>query len=86
MLPRYVVDRALSAHRHLKDLADRLGYELYADRDGSIMFHPLGPAANLDALGGALGAVAGAAGALLGSGGESYAFGQQLLGAATGSA
>jgi hypothetical protein len=78
VLPRYVVDRALSGYRHLKDLADRLGYELYADRDGNIMFHPLGPAANLDALSGALGAVAGA-------GGESYAFGQQLLGAATGS-
>lgn len=84
LLPRYVVDRALSAHRHLKELADRLGYELYADRDGNIMFHPLGPAANLDALGGALGAVAGAAGALLGAGGESYAFGQQLLSATTG--
>ena len=81
MLPRYVVDRALSGYRHLKELADRLGYELYADRDGSIMFHPLGPAANLDALGGALGA---AVGTLLGAGGESYAFGQQLLGAATG--
>lgn len=81
MLPRYVVDRALSGHRHLKELADRLGYELYADRDGNIMFRPLGPAANLDALGGALGAVAGA---ILGAGGESYAFGQQLLGAATG--
>ena len=84
VLPRYVVDRALSAHSHLKGLADRLGYELYADRDGNIMFHPLGPASNLDALGGTLGAVADAAGALLGSGGESYAFGQQLLGAATG--
>ncbi len=85
VLPRYVVDRALSGYRHLKELADRLGYELYADRDGNIMFHPLGPAANLDALGGALGAVAGAAGGLLGPGGESYAFGQQLLSAATGS-
>jgi hypothetical protein len=84
LLPRYVVDRALSGHRHLKDLADRLGYELYADRDGNIMFRPLGPSANLDALGGALGAAAGAAGAILGAGGESYAFGQQLLGAATG--
>lgn len=81
VLPRYVVDRALSVHRHLKELADRLGYELYADRDGNIMFRPLGLAANLDALGGALGAVAGAS---LDSGGESYAFGQQLLGAATG--
>ena len=85
VLPRYVVDRAVSGYRHLKELADRLGYELYADRDGNIMFHALGPAGNLDALGGALGAVAGAAGGLLGAGGESYAFGQQLLSAATGS-
>jgi hypothetical protein len=85
VLPRYVVDRAVSGYRHLKELADRLGYELYADRDGNIMFHPLGAAANLDALGGALGAVAGAAAGLLGAGGESYAFGQQLLSAATGS-
>jgi phage protein D len=85
VLPRYVVDRALSAYRHLKELADRLGYELYTDRDGNIMFHPLGPAANLDALGGALGGALGAvAGALLGAGGGSYAFGQQLLGAAAG--
>jgi phage protein D len=83
-LPRYVVDRALSGYRHLKELADRLGYELYADRDGNVMFHALGPAANLDALGGALGAVAGAAGALLGAGAESYAFGQHLLSAVTG--
>jgi hypothetical protein len=82
VLPRYVVDRALNGYRHLKELADRLGYELYADRDGNIMFHALGPAANLDALGGALGA---AVGGLLGAGGESYAFGQQLLSAATGS-
>ena len=81
VLPRYVVDRALSGYRHLKELADRLGYELYADRDGNLMFHALGPAANLDALGGALGA---AVGGLLGAGGESYAFGQQLLSAATG--
>jgi hypothetical protein len=85
VLPRYVVDRAVSGYRHLKELADRLGYELYTDRDGNIMFHALGPAGNLDALGGALGAVAGAAGGLLGAGGESYAFGQQLLSAATGS-
>jgi hypothetical protein len=79
VLPRYVADRAVSGYRHLKELADRLGYELYADRDGNVMFHALGPAANLDALGGALGAVAGG---LLGAGGESYAFGQQLLSAA----
>ena len=80
VLPRYVVDRAVSGYRHIKELADRLGYELYADRDGNIMFHALGPAANLDALG-ALGAVAGS---LLGAGGESYACGQQLLSAAAG--
>lgn len=87
VLPRYVVDRASSGYGHLKDLADRLGYELYADRDGNLMFHPLGPAANLDAPGGALGAIAaGAAGELLGAtGGESYAFGRQLLGAVAGS-
>ena len=78
VLPRYVVDRASSGYRHLKELADRLGYELYADREGNLMFHPLGPAANLDAPGGALGAI------LLGGVGEIYAFGQQLLGAATG--
>lgn len=78
VLPRYVVDRAMNGYRHIKELADRLGYELYADRDGNIMFHALGPAANLDALG-ALGAVAGS---LLGAGSESYAFGRQLLRAA----
>jgi hypothetical protein len=70
------VDRALSGYRHLKDLADRLGYELYADRDGNIMFHALGPAADLDTLGALAGAAAGVAGS-----GERYAFGQQLLGA-----
>ncbi len=78
ILPRYVVDRALSGYQHLKDLADRLGYELYADRDGHIMFHALGSAATLDALG-VLGSIAGFAG-----GGESYAFGQQLLRATAG--
>jgi hypothetical protein len=80
VLPRYVVDRALSGYWHLKDLADRLGYELYADRDGNLMFHALGPGAGLDALGGALGALAGAAGlAGLAGGGEGYAFGRHLL-------
>ena len=81
VLPRYVVDRALSGYWHLKDLADRLGYELYADRDGNLMFHALGPGAGLDALGGALGALAGAAAGLAGlaGGGEGYAFGRHLL-------
>jgi phage protein D len=86
VLPRYVVDRALSGYRHLKELADRLGYELYSDRDGNVMFHALGPAASLDAPGGALGALARAAAGLagVGAGGESYAFGRQLLRAAAG--
>src|SRR5689334_5208761 len=48
MLERYSVDRRLSAFAHLKDLADRLGYELYADRFGRIMFQALGRAARLD--------------------------------------
>lgn len=85
VLPRYIVDRALSGYRHLKDLADRLGYELYVDRDGQVMFHALGPAAGLDALGGALGALAGGAAALAGlGGGEGYAFGRHLLRATAG--
>ena len=83
VLPRYVVDRALSGYWHLKDLADRLGYELYADRDGNVMFHALGPGAGLDTLGGALGALAGAAAGLAG-GGEGYAFGRHLLRAEAG--
>ena len=84
-LPRYAVDSRLSAFAHLKDLADRLGYELYADRHGNVMFHALGPAAGLDAAaGGLLGAVVASAAALLGiGGGESYAYGQHLLAAAS---
>ena len=41
-LPRYHVDRALSAYQHLRALADRLGFELYTDRNGQVMFHALG--------------------------------------------
>ncbi|MBI1925835.1 hypothetical protein HYR99_16495 [Candidatus Poribacteria bacterium] len=84
-LPRYAVDSRFSAFAHLKDLADRLGYELYANRDGDVMFHALGPAAGLDAAaGGLFGAVVSAAAALLGiGGGESYAYGQHLLAAAS---
>ncbi len=84
-LPRFAVDRRVSAFAHAKGLADRLGYELYANRDGAVMFHALGDAAGLDAAsGGLLGAAAGAlesaAAALLGGGGsEGYAFGQHLL-------
>jgi hypothetical protein len=80
LLPRYAVDRRLSAHRHVRDLADRLGYELYTDRDGKLMFHGLGDAASLDA--GGLGALAGAAASLLGAGGEGYEFGKHLTAAA----
>jgi hypothetical protein len=82
-LPRFMVDRRRSAFVHLKGLADRLGFELFTDRDGKIMFQPLGSAATLDAGSGLLGGVAAAAvaaaGALLGGGGEGYAFGKHLI-------
>src|SRR5918993_1723881 len=86
LLPRYAIDQRLSAFAHLKELADRLGYELYADRDGNVRFHALGPSAGLDAAGGGLlGAAAGAAAglglAVPGAGGEGYVFGQHLVGA-----
>ena len=72
-LPRYAVDSRLSAFAHLKELADRLGYELYADRHGNVMFHALGPAVGLDASAGLSGS----------DGGEHYAYGQHLLAAAS---
>lgn len=87
-LPRFVVDRRRSAFAHVKGLADRLGYELYADRDGRVMFHALGDDVGLDAGGGLLGAgggalMAAAGGALMaaagGAGGEDYAYGKHLL-------
>ena len=79
-LPRYAIDNRLNAFEHLKDLADRLGYELYADRHGNVMFHALGPAANLDAtVGGFAGALSSPASLLGGGGGENYIFGQHLL-------
>jgi phage protein D len=80
-LPRFAVDRRVSAYVHVKGLADRLGYELYADRDGKVMFHALGDAAGLDAAGGGLlGAVAGAVSSLLGGGSaEGYAFGKHVI-------
>ena len=78
LLPHFTVDDRVSAFVHVKGLADRLGYELYADRDGNIRFHALGGAKGLDA--GGLSAVVGAAGALLGAGGsEGYAFGRHLV-------
>jgi hypothetical protein len=81
LLPRFAVDARLSAYAHLRDLADRLGFELYADVQGSLMFHALGGATGLDSVGGgllgAVGAVAGAVG--LPTGGERYEFGRHLL-------
>ena len=60
-LPRYAVDKRRSGYAHLRQLAERLGYELYAKRDGKICFHGLGDGAGLDAGGGLLGAAAAAA-------------------------
>lgn len=76
-LPRYAIDYRLSLYGHLRQLANRLGYELYGDRQGQVMCQPLGAAANLDA--GALGAVAGGLSAIAGGGSEGYRFGQQVL-------
>jgi phage protein D len=80
VLPHFAVDGRLSAFAHLKGLADRLGYELYTDVQGRLMFHALGGAAGLDAVGGGpLGAVAGGLVTAAGGGGERYLFGQHLL-------
>ena len=84
MLPRFAVDSRMSGYAHVKALADRLGFELYANRDGAIMFHALGDAAGLDALGGGLlGAATAAAGAvapgLMGGNGFGYQFAQHLV-------
>ncbi len=84
-LPFFAVDKRVSAYVHLKGLADRLGYELYTNRDGGVMFHALGDAAGLDAAGGGLaGAVASGASQLLGGGGgERHLYGQHVLRAKT---
>jgi hypothetical protein len=86
-LPRYAIDKRRSGYAHLRQLAERLGYELYAKRDGKICFHGLGDGAGLDAGGGLLGAAASAGGAvaagvasaLLGGGSEEYQYGRHLL-------
>ncbi len=86
-LPSFAVDQRLSAFSHVKGLADRLGYELYTDRQGKVYFHALGSAASLDSAGGGLlGAAAAAASSLLGlgGGGEGYQFGQHLIQAGAG--
>lgn len=85
-LPRFAVHQLASAFVHVKGLADRLGYELYTDRDGKLMFQALGDAASLDSAGGGLlgaatSAAESAASSLLGLGGgsEGYGFGKHLV-------
>lgn len=96
-LPRYAVERRQNAHAQMRRLAQRLGFSLFADRQGKVHFRGLGPAANLGSggLGGALGgaaggAVGGAAGGAvsaaasalgLGGGSGSLAYGKHLLAA-----
>ena len=90
-LPRFAVDPRRTAAAHLRALADRLGFELYTDRQGQLQFRALGAAAGLDSatggLGGGLGGLAAgaaaaassaamsAASALLGLGGGGGALG-----------
>lgn len=79
-LPRFAVHRRQGAYFQLKALADRLGYSLFSDREGKIHFRGLGPAAGLDALGGALGSLGGSAAGLLQGGGDGpLSFGRHLL-------
>jgi hypothetical protein len=78
-LPRFAVDRRQSGFAHLKQLANRLGFELYAGRDGTIHCHALGDAAGLDAAGGLLGAASGTVAGLLGGGNVGIQFGQHML-------
>lgn len=39
VLPAYTVDKTVSGYVHAKALADRFGFELYANREGKLMFH-----------------------------------------------
>jgi hypothetical protein len=80
-LPVFAVDRRVPAWVHARGLADRLGYELYADRRGRLMFQALGAAASLDAAAGGLGGLAAAAASALGpaGGAEGYQYGRHLL-------
>ncbi|HKP87319.1 MAG TPA: hypothetical protein VJZ26_14540 [Blastocatellia bacterium] len=83
-LPRFAVDQFSSAYRFAKDLAERLGYEFYTDREGKVMFHALGAGAGLDAAGGLLQAAGALAGGLGSGGGEGYQFGKHLIAAEAG--
>jgi phage protein D len=81
-LPCFYVDQRRSGYAYARDLADRLGYELYMNREGKVMFHALGSAASLDSIGGGVGAMAGAvaaAGGALAGGAGGYEYGKQLL-------
>ncbi|HEY0735989.1 MAG TPA: hypothetical protein VGD69_13835 [Herpetosiphonaceae bacterium] len=74
LLPRFTVDGRQSVYAHLRELAQRIGCELYSDRNGKMVFRALG---SLGGLGGAVGAVGG----LPGGSGVGYTFGQHLLAA-----
>ncbi|MEA2301810.1 MAG: hypothetical protein QOE44_2345 [Solirubrobacteraceae bacterium] len=84
-ISRFAVDVRSSGYVHLAGLAQRLGYELYADIAGKAMFHALGATAGLDSGGGGFGAVVGASApvpgdvAAAGRGGE-VRYGSDLLG------
>ena len=87
-LPRYAIERRLGAHAQLRRLAERLGFSLFADRQGKVHFRGLGAAAHLGSggvggvvgLGGGLASAAGAAAGALGlGGGGSLVFGKHLL-------
>ena len=83
-LPRYAIERRQGAHTQLRRLAERLGFALFADRQGQVHFRGLGPAAQLGSggLGGGLGAAVGTAagGALAGAAGG-LRYGKHLLAA-----
>lgn len=38
-LPSYAIDTRISAYAHARELADRLGFELYTSAQGKVMFH-----------------------------------------------
>jgi len=82
-LPRFSVNRTVGAHAQLRRLAEKLGFSLFADRQGCVHFRGVGPAGNLGS-GGAFGSIAGAASAaseLLGGGGSGFEYGKHLLAA-----
>lgn len=83
-LPRFALDTRRNVGQHLQALAARLGFELYTDRDGQLMFRALGEAGDLDSggLGGLAGAASGAVAALTGAGsGTGYEVGKHLIAA-----